>query len=146
MNFEEIQHQLEVCYGDGANADVPRPVQWARILERDENQGFTLINFFKFRHRAQYANHESSLTGRQAFDQYAAVSIPAMERAGGQFLLVTPFEGVLIGPDETWDLVAIGSYPDRAAFLALYQDPTYQAAFEHRSAACAAQKVLIVTG
>ncbi len=66
-----------------------------------------------------------------------------MERVGGSFLHVGPFVGTFIGTDESWDLVAIGAYPNLEAFSALYSDPDYRIAFAHRSAACEQQKVLV---
>ena len=55
--------------------------------------------------------------------------MPALERAGGRFLLVGPCEGGFAGADEDWDLIAIGSYPDTESLLALYEDDAYRAAF-----------------
>ncbi|WP_299507703.1 DUF1330 domain-containing protein [uncultured Roseobacter sp.] len=143
MNTETLQKQLVGWYGDGSNGAVPRPEQWARILHRAPDQAITLINFFKFREVADYEEGGAHVSGSEAFDAYAAVSIPTMKRVGGAFLLVAPFEASLIGEDEDWDLVAIGAYPNRQAFLDLYQDAAYRAAFTHRTAACALQKVLI---
>ena len=45
--------------------------------------------------------------GQAAFEWYSAVSMPAMERAGGRFLLVGPFEATFMGQDEDWDLIAV---------------------------------------
>ncbi len=146
MNKDAIQNQLVKWYGNGRDGAVPRPEQWARILGRDPDRGFTLINFFKFRQTAHYSGGGATVSGSEAFDKYAAVSIPTMERVGGKFLLVAPFAASLIGADEEWDLVAIGGYPNRQAFLDLYRDDAYRAAFKHRVAACAAQKVLIAEG
>lgn len=143
MTDKSIQDQLVEWYGDGSNGAVPRPEQWARVLGRNADQGITLINFFKFRDMANYVDEVIEISGKEAFDNYAAVSIPTMERVGGTFLLVAPFEGSLLGADEDWDLVAIGAYPNQQAFLDLYQDEAYREAFRHRTAACAAQKVLI---
>lgn len=146
MNTEAIKNELVSWYGDGSDGAVPRPNQWARILERTLDEEITLINFFRFRETAQYHETEAGMSGSEAFDKYASVSIPTMERVGGKFLLVAPFEASLIGPDEDWDLVAIGAYPNLQAFLDLYQDEAYRNAFQHRTAACAAQKVLIAGG
>ncbi len=140
------QNQLVSWYGNGQDGSVPTPEQWARILERDEEKGITLINFFKFRESAHYDGRTTDISGSAAFDQYAAVSIPTMERVGGRFLLVAPFEASLIGADEDWDLIAIGAYPNQKAFLDLYSDQDYRSAFKHRSAACLRQKVLIAAG
>lgn len=144
MTNKTIHDQLVEWYGDGSDGAVPRAEQWAQILDRDPDQGMTLINYFKFRKTADYATGDPKISGNEAFEKYAAVSIPTMERVGGKFLLVAPFEASLIGSNENWDLVAIGAYPDRQAFLDLYQDESYRKAFKHRTAACASQKVLIV--
>ncbi|WP_415404071.1 DUF1330 domain-containing protein [Tateyamaria sp. SN3-11] len=143
MTSDSAINQLTAFYGDGVDGATPRPDQWTQIFTRDPDQPVTLINFFKFRETAHYAAGGPACSGREAFDAYAAVSIPTMERVGGSFLLVAPFEAVLIGAQEDWDLVAIGAYPNQQAFLDLYLDAAYRAAFTHRTAACAAQKVLI---
>tara|TARA_R110000868_G_scaffold194713_1_gene440338 strand:- start:128 stop:586 length:459 start_codon:yes stop_codon:yes gene_type:complete len=133
-------------YGRGGDGNSPTADQWARILERPVTDPLTLINFFKFRTRADYGDAvdtDTSVTGAEAFNRYANVSIPTMERVGGQFLHVGPFAGSFIGADEDWDLVAIGAYPNLEALNALYSDAGYRAAFIHRSAACERQKVLI---
>ncbi len=146
MNIEAILDQLVGWYGDGSDGAVPSADQWAHVLNRDPDQALTLINFFKFRETANYAGSSGGISGSDAFDQYAAVSVPTMQRVGGKFLLVAPFEAALIGAGEDWDLVAIGAYPNLQAFLDLYQDAAYREAFTHRTAACAAQKVLVASG
>lgn len=133
-------------YGDGADGGCPRAEQWGRVLDRDPNRPFALINFFKLRDTALYPGTQADQTpisGQDAFSRYADVSIPTMERVGGKFLLVAPFEGSFVGQDEDWDLVAIGSYPNLQAFLDLYRDETYRSVYHHRTAACQKQKVLI---
>lgn len=114
------------------------------VLRRDPDAPFALINLFKFREMAAYGDDTLAISGQEAFQRYAAVSMPAMMGAGGSFLLVGPHHGSLIGPDPDWDMVAIGHYPDLQAFCALYQDAQYQAAFRHRTAAVARQSVMIV--
>lgn len=127
--------------------DAPTHAQWKAIAERPEDQPLTLINYFKFRAQAKYSGRifssSKGQSGQDAFAQYAAVSMPAMETAGGSFLHVAPFAGTFIGAAEDWDMVAIGRYPDLDAFYQLYSSPEYQAAYGHRVAACERQKVLI---
>ncbi|MEQ8815109.1 MAG: DUF1330 domain-containing protein [Thalassobaculum sp.] len=142
--------QLRGWYGDGRDGTCPTSDQWRGVLERSPASPITLINFFKLRPVADYpdnsAEASNGLSGQAAFDRYAEVSVPAMQRAGGRFLLVGPFEGSFLGTPEDWDLVAVGSYPNTRAFLALYTDPDYRAAFRHRTAACARQKVMVCSG
>jgi uncharacterized protein (DUF1330 family) len=135
MDVNKLVEDFEQNYGDGSDGTAPTADQWRRILERDPSQPLTLINFFKF--RADVPDSQDS------FSRYAEVSMPTMQRVGGSFLLVSPAAGSMIGPEEDWDLVAIGSYPNLDAFLGLYQDAAYRAAFAHRTAACAHQKVLV---
>ena len=145
--IDESVQQLCAWYGDGHDDLSPKADQWRLILERPENQPTTLINFFKFRPIAEYPqdNHQISenISGQDAFSQYSSVSIPTMERVGGQFLLVGPYEGMFLGKDEDWDLIAIGTYPNIESFLGLHTDLDYRSAYRHRKAACKRQKVIL---
>jgi uncharacterized protein (DUF1330 family) len=143
MDVNKLVEQLTQSYGDGCDGSAPLPDQWAAILARDPSQPVHLINFFKFRATSAYTDGRENVPGMLAFGRYSEVSVPTMQRVGGSFLMTAAFEGPLIGSEEDWDFVAIGSYPNLQAFLDLYQDPDYRQAFQHRSAACARQKVLI---
>ncbi|WP_299867186.1 DUF1330 domain-containing protein [uncultured Roseobacter sp.] len=131
-------------YGNGEDGSSPTRTQWARIFARDPAHPITLLNFFKLRAAAEYApGINLAGSGQDAFERYAAVSIPSMEEAGGKFLMVAPFEGSFAGTEKDWDVIAVGSYPDAHALLTLYENSDYQEAYFHRTAACAAQEVLI---
>jgi len=143
MNVNQQVSQLTHWYGSGTDGSCPTPDQWAQILDRAPDKPVTLINFFKLRPKASYPDGVAKASGQEAFSSYAAVSVPAMERAGGRFLYVGPFQGMFLGENEDWDIVAIGAYPDLESLTALYSDETYRDAFHHRTAACAHQKVLI---
>ncbi|GAB4226708.1 MAG: DUF1330 domain-containing protein [Kiloniellaceae bacterium] len=135
---------LTACYGEGADGSAPTRDQWRRLLQRPHDQPITLINFFKMRARAIYPDGASQddITGEEAFARYAEVSLPTVEKVGGRFLLLAPFEATFMGAEEDWDLIAIGSYPNAAALLALLEDAAYAAAYQHRTAALERQKVL----
>jgi len=135
--------QFAQWYGPGIDGSSPTEHQWTQILARDPDKPVTLINFFKLRKKADYSEEEADTSGQEAFASYASVSVPAMERAGGSFLYVGPFQGMFLGEAEDWDLVAIGAYPDLKALTALYSDETYRSAFHHRTAACERQKVIV---
>ncbi|GAB2182972.1 DUF1330 domain-containing protein [Roseibium sp. LAB1] len=143
MDVKQQSDQFVAWYGPGTDGSSPTESQWTQILGRDDEKPVTLINFFKLREVAKYAGGTTDQTGQEAFASYAAASMPAMERAGGRFLYVGPFQSMFLGEDEDWDLVAIGSYPDLKALVALYSDGTYREAFHHRTAACLHQKVLV---
>lgn len=139
--------QMARWYGDCRDGSGPTPAQWQRLFARPADAPLTLINFFKFRPSAVYEpgtpETEEELSGEAAFGRYAAVSMPTMERVGGSFLLVGPSEGMFLGAEEDWDLIAVGHYPNTASCVALYADTAYRAAFRHRTAACARQKVFV---
>lgn len=134
-------------YGDGMDGASPTRAQWIEVLKREPEAPIVLINFFKLRPQAEYgADHDGAAdagSGQDAFDRYAAVSMPTMHRLGGEFLHVGPEAGTFIGTDEAWDMVAIGRYPNLEAFTSLYADPAYREAFRHRTAACARQQVVL---
>ncbi len=136
--------RLSDCYGEGADGSAPTPAQWRALLERPQDQPITLINFFKLHAQAVYpaGAAQAAASGEAAFARYAEVSVPTVEKVGGRFLLLAPFEATFMGETEDWDLVAIGSYPNAAALLALLEDEAYVAAYPHRVAALERQKVL----
>ena len=148
--IDERVQQLCAWYGDGHDSSAPSADQWRQILNKSANESITLINFFKYRQIAEYPrdNHHNreAISGQDAFTRYSSVSIPTMERVGGKFILVGPFEGMFLGEDEDWDLIAIGNYPSIKALMDLYTDPDYRAAYFHRTAACARQKVIVCSG
>ncbi|MBY5934750.1 DUF1330 domain-containing protein [Tateyamaria omphalii] len=143
MNFNDTVRSLVESYGDGADGHAPTPAQWQRILQREPNKPFSLVNFFKFHQTADYGDELApAATGREAFQRYADVSVPSMHGAGGEFLAVAPFAGSLFGQDQDWDLIAIGKYPNLDVFMSLYSNPEYIKAFRHRTAAVARQFVV----
>ncbi|WP_179954175.1 DUF1330 domain-containing protein [Denitrobaculum tricleocarpae] len=148
--LEDRVARLIAWYGDGSDGASPTAEQWRKVAGRPSGSPVTLINFFKLRDQGLYQDEAiapaAPESGRAAFDRYAAVSIPTMEKIGGRFLLVAPFEAGFVGPEEDWDLVAIGTFADKEVLLSLWEDADYHAAYPHRTAACARQKVVICNG
>jgi uncharacterized protein (DUF1330 family) len=146
MDVNALVDQMLEWYGFGLDGSAPQPAQWRRLFAGDWSQPVTLINFFKFAEHSQYPDGRDRVAGPLAFERYSAVSVPALSAVGGKFLIAAPMAGSLMGDEAPWDLVAIGTYPDRHALVSLYQNADYRAAYEHRRAACARQQVLIVNG
>ena len=145
MDVKQRLAKLIAHYGEGEDGNAPTRAHWLSVLGRQPEAPFALINFFKFRSQANYgSDSEPTVSGNEAFQKYADVSIPSMQAAGGEFLTVADFKGTFLGDDEDWDLVAIGKYPNLNAFMALYENPAYMDAFHHRTAAVARQKVLVI--
>lgn len=133
------------AYGGPNAPGMPTRDAWARVAACAAEAPISLVNFFKFRDRANYADG-TEISGQQAFERYASISGACLSKAGGRFLLVAPFGGSLIGPEEDWDLVAIGTYPDPDALLRLFELEDYHTCFAHRTAACADQRVALCSG
>ncbi len=141
---ENRADQLIAWYGDGSDGTSPNRSQWLHLMERSTSAPVTFVNFFKMNEKAEYGNdQEAAKTGEEAFAKYADVSVPTVEKVGGKFILLAPFEATFLGAREDWDLVAVGSYPNAAAALDLYENADYRDAFKHRRAGCSKQKVLV---
>jgi uncharacterized protein (DUF1330 family) len=144
---ESTVSDLLACYGDGADGSSPSARQGRALLEAPADGPVTLVNLFKLRRTAQYRAGEDdgadAVSGQEAMMRYASVSGAALERAGGRFLVLGPVAGTLIGENEDWDAVAVGSYPNRRALLALFNDEAYRDAWQHRRAALDRQRVLV---
>jgi uncharacterized protein (DUF1330 family) len=110
----------------------PHPAEalprWRALFDPTAAGPIALINRFKLRDPA-------------ALMRYAAVSIPALAKVGGRFLVSSDAATPLFGSAPDADLVVVGWYPDRAALLALLRDPDYRAAFEDRRTAVESQWV-----
>ena len=137
-------------YGDGEDGTAPTREQWRRLLEWPQDQPITFVNFFKLRPIAVYEATskagQADKTGEQAFQDYAAVSIPTVDSVGGKFLFVGPFDSAYVGDPEDWDLVAVGSFPTVETFMSLAEHPDYVDCYVHRTAACARQRVAMCRG
>ena len=129
---------------------LPSETTWTALAQIPADQPVTLVNFFKMRDTAVYptdfADGADDISGNEAFQRYAAISMPSLSDVGGKFLMVAPFGNSFIGPAEDWDLVAIGSYPNVNALVSLFESETYRHAYAHRIAACADQKVSLCLG
>lgn len=142
MDVNATIERLMEKYGE---CGAPSAEQWQSILELTDRQPISLVNFFKLREVADYSDGKN-ISGKEAFDAYASVSGPALERAGGKFTFMAPFHATFIGPAQEWNLIVVGSYPNKNALLALFEDPLYAAAYKHRTAACADQVVSVCLG
>ena len=107
-------------------------------LPRDES--IDMLNLVRFRDQAEYPpdhpQHDSHLTGAEAYRLYSKESGPVFARVGGTIIWSAKPELVLIGPaDEKWDAVFVARYPSAAAFMEMITDDEYRRAVIHRQAA-----------
>lgn len=67
--------------------------------------------------------------GRELYSRYLEAAGPLVARHGGEIVYAGDASPALAAePGQSWDAVAIVSYPSRAAFAALVRDPDYAAA------------------
>jgi len=144
MEHRTLANRVDLLRQSYADIGGPAPEQWDHLLSIPVDRAVSLVNLFAFRATADYGDAAGSpVSGREAFDRYAAVSAPALDAVGGRFVHFGSHQGNLVGDEETWDLVVVGEYPNVEALVALHEDPAYRDAYRHRVAACAAQRVLI---
>ena len=143
-NQQDVASRIDLLRQSYAEIGGPAPGQWEHILSIPVDRPVSLVNLFAFRDVAEYGDAmDAPVTGRDAFNKYAAVSAPTLDRVGGRFVHFGGHLGNLVGDDETWDLIVVGEYPSVDALLALHEDPAYREAYLHRVAACARQRVLV---
>lgn len=117
----------------------PTTVQLQQFREADQNTPINMVNLLKFRDQAEYgsraAENSERLTGREAYQRYAAVAMSKIHENGGSVDFLAPSEQCFVGGDEDeWDQVVIVRYPSRAAYLAGFDSDEYQEAIRHRIA------------
>jgi uncharacterized protein (DUF1330 family) len=73
-------------------------------------------------------------SGPGAYREYSEQVVKMVEARGGKVIWTGRPENVLIGDSEAdaWDLVAMVSYPSRAAFIDMVTSPNYEEAHTHR--------------
>jgi uncharacterized protein (DUF1330 family) len=139
--METTVESLLAAYGEGGL--VPTRAQWERLLASSPRR-IVVVNFFRVREKADPAwTGGEALGGFEAMLRYSAVSTRKVEEVGGKFLATALTDGVLMGTDEAWSLVAIAEYPGPDALIRLFADPEYQAAHRYRMAAVESQRVIV---
>ena len=81
------------------------------------------------------AGASKATSGAGAYREYSDQVVKMVESRGGKVIWTGRPENVLIGDSEAddWDLVALVSYPSRAAFIDMVTSPKYEEAHEHRA-------------
>jgi uncharacterized protein (DUF1330 family) len=110
-----------------------------------------MINLLKFREQADYGDlpdpaEGGTSTGAEAYARYGEVAMAEVQNVGGSQFYAGLADMTVIGPEsESWDLVAIVEYPNRAAFLEMVSTPSYQACVFHRTAGLADTRIIMTT-
>ena len=80
------------------------------------------------------AKDDAAATGAHAYRDYSDQVVKMVEARGGKVIWSGRPEHVLIGDPaaDAWDLVALVSYPSRAAFVDMVTSPNYEEAHADR--------------
>jgi len=90
-----------------------------------------MVNLMRYRERAEYADgRETTLSGREADDRYAPVSVLA--ELGASVALFGDVVGD--GGADGWHRVGIVRYPTRRSFIAMQDRPDFQELHVHKDA------------
>ncbi len=93
-----------------------------------------LLHFAKSDAKPDAGTPTEKTTGASAYRDYSDQVVKMVESRGGKVIWTGRPENVLIGDSEAddWDLVALVSYPSRAAFIDMVTSPKYEEAHTHR--------------
>jgi uncharacterized protein (DUF1330 family) len=117
-------------------------------LMADTSDGLVvMLNLLKFRAKAVYPDgRPSDLTGRQAYDLYAAPMQKVIEDGGGRVLFGGAIASLVIGEvEDLWDTCVLVEYPSAAAFAAIVTSPEVAEIGVHRAAGLDGQLLIRVT-
>ncbi len=103
-------------------------------------QPVVMLNLLRYRQQAEYAKKQvESISGREVYHQRYVPAFGKLASAipGIQVLFLgTVQAGVVIGPEEIWDEMALLEYPSLEAFRSVVESAVYHAeADPHRKAA-----------
>src|SRR6185503_19376046 len=91
-----------------------------------------MLNLLKFKARS---DADAGTSGEEEYRAYCDAAVAMIEERGGKVIWAGRADQILIGdPSEDWDTVLLVQYPNRAAFLDMVSQPSYQGAHEHREA------------
>lgn len=123
------------------NKLYPSDKQMETLTSSPHTGEIHLLNLFKFREKAIYADgRESSLTGKEAYDLYGRPMLNVLEQYGAQVVFHSEITELIIGHvDELWDGFVIVKYPSRQALLDMTASDAFKALSIHREAGLAGQ-------
>jgi uncharacterized protein (DUF1330 family) len=129
------------------NHVYPTSSRVEELMANASDQPVVMLNLLKFRERAVYPDgRESDVTGRQAYDLYAAPMQKVIESHGGQVLFGGDIASLVIGEvDDLWDTCVLVQYPSAAAFATIVMSPEVTEIGVHRAAGLDGQLLIRLT-
>jgi uncharacterized protein (DUF1330 family) len=132
---------------DVENAVYPTASRVEALMADDSGDPVVMLNLLKFRATAVYPDgRPTDLTGRQAYDLYAAAMQKVIETNGGRLLFGGDVASLVIGQvGDLWDTCVLVEYPSAAAFAAIVTSPEVAEIGVHRAAGLEGQLLIRVT-
>lgn len=116
-------------------AITPTKEQFTEFAQGRQDGEVVMINLLHFAQNESSAEGEGDESqGQAAYRDYSDQVVKMVEERGGKVIWLGRPEQVLIGDSDgdAWDLVAMVSYPNRAAFIDMVTSPSYGEAHTHR--------------
>lgn len=131
---------------DVENAVYPTHSSVEALLADDSGRPVVMLNLLRFRAKAVYADgRPTELTGRQAYDLYAAPMQKVIDAGGGKVLFGGDIASLVIGDvEDLWDTCVLVEYPSAAAFAAIVTSPEVAEIGVHRAAGLDGQLLIRV--
>ena len=119
----------------------PTGEQIQELIQPGPDGPIYMVNLVKFKDRAEYADgRATNLSGREAYTIYGLSVAELLPKFGGALVFVADVTFLTLGvTDELWDEVAIASYPNRAALIAMSTSDEWREISVHREAGLAGQ-------
>ncbi len=123
------------------NSVLPNKEQIEGFMQPGKDGPIFMVNLLRFKDKAEYEDgRETDLSGREAYDLYAAAVFELLQEFGGGGMFVADVERLMLGEvEDLWDEVAIAQYPSRQAMLDMMMSPKMQEIGQHRAAGLAGQ-------
>jgi uncharacterized protein (DUF1330 family) len=109
-------------------AITPTKEQFTEFAQGRQEGEVVMINLLHFdRSGAPETGASAETSGKDAYRDYSDQVIKMVEARGGKVIWTGRPEQVLIGDTDAddWDMVALVSYPNRAAFIDMVTSPSY---------------------
>lgn len=117
------------------------PEAVAAMAAGDPDEPVVMLNLLRYRDQAENGHGVDGLSGREAYGVYGERFAALHPRYGGEPVWMGRALNSLIG-SESWDIVILVRYPTRRQFLAMFEDPDYQAIAPIRAAALADSRLV----
>jgi uncharacterized protein (DUF1330 family) len=129
---------------DVENAVYPTASRVEALMADDSGGPVVMVNLLRFRETAVYPDgRPTDLTGRQAYNLYAAPMRSFIENGGGKVLFGGDIASLVIGDvGELWDACVLVEYPSAAAFAAIVTSPEVAEIGVHRAAGLEGQLLI----